>query len=590
MMRTFLKPLICAAAILAALGVARSQTSTSSPTSAPASRPTSTPTSGPVLKTASNDNFNRILIAQMNPLWTRGYNDFVEPKVEWKNVAAEIAKTNDPAERQRREQLVAFWRAVVKVHDVGMANERPAVFEAKMRAVLQGDKFPWMGASLNFDIVPYRQYLLDETLPDWAASLRYVAAGLAAGEGRKEGMDILADAAAVEFARKYEPRTLDEWAFYESQMGARTEKALPLWQELLVAKDRNLRYWATRNIAGISSPATIPLLLSVVDMPAPAVRAPIDYLISKKAALALMDRDEHRAAKTLLAVIDYEMAKGPRTTVDIANIFVKLDQWQEPNVPWNMLEYNINDRVRTNSQIYVPAIQLAGFCLQAGRTKVALPFLLNSIVTERGGNVGPDNKYAWMAANTLLSAGRPEPLPIVGRYFEAGGTEWHVTADALGALGDFLASGKATEKERQAVFYMAAKTFERRQKLLGDWCAQGFVALGNMGGVVRVQVKDGKLELYDVVPLSYTEKYGLNPMFIMDSVLKAKVNSLVASAKQDKITLPPGFVDQYKQSQLAILNRLAAGNGAAKPTDAEAEIQAMAREALLALEASDWND
>ena len=585
MMRYFLKPLICAAVLLAAVGVVQSQTATSSPTTAPnttATSPATAPTSRPVLKTASNDNFNRVLIAQMNPLWTRGYNDFVDPKVEWKNIMAEVAKASDPVERQRREQLVAFWRAAVKVHDVGMGSEIPAVFESKMRALLQGAKFPWMGASLNFDILPYRQYLLDETLPDWAGSLQYVAAGLAAGDGRREGMDILANAAAIEFARKYEPRTLDEWAFYEAQMGARTEKALPLWKELLTSKDKNLRFWATRNIAGITSPGTIPLLLSMLEDPV--------YIIRKKAALALMDRNVRQASKTLLQIIDKEMALGPRQTVDIADIFVKLNEWQTPNIPWELMEYNINERVRVNSQIYVPAIQLAGYCLQAGRTKVALPFLMNSLVTERGGNVGPDNKYAWMAANTLLSSGRSEPLSVVLRYFDAGSNEWRVTADALSAMGEFLASGKATENERAAVLHMAMKTFERRQKLLGDWCSQGFVALGSMGGVVRVQMKDGKPELYDVVPMSYTEKYGTNPILIMDAVLKAKVKSVAASAKQDKIALPPNFVEDYKQSQLAILARLAAGNGAAKPSDAEAEIQTMAKEALLALEAGNWSD
>jgi hypothetical protein len=348
-------------------------------------------------------------------------------------------------------------------------------------------------------------------------------------------------------------------------------------------KDDNLRLWATRNVAAIPSAQATQLLQDRLKDPT--------YAIRRAAAVALMEREVKDCTSVLMEVVLKEMSDTPRMAVTVAPLCIKLDQWKVPNIPWSKLEYHLNEKIRADNQSYSSAITLAGQCIQAGRTQLAVPFLVGSLKSSRGGDVGPDNKWAWQAANTLFRAGRNEALPLVAKYFDAGSGEWAVTAEALRSMGEYLRLGKATAEERQAILDMAVKTFTRRNKLLGDYCAQGFEAIGDMGGVVRVRMNDGRPEIYELIPLVYTEKYGINPLFAMDSILKAKMNSLVASAAQDNITLPPKFVAEYKETQFAMLRGLAAGPAASKPVnDAAAEIQVFAREALDALEASDWGN
>ncbi|HUU58892.1 MAG TPA: hypothetical protein VMZ50_05065 [Phycisphaerae bacterium] len=92
----------------------------------------------------------------------------------------------------------------------------------------------------------------------------------------------------------------------------------------------------------------------------------------------------------------------------------------------------------------------------------------------------------------------------------------------------------------------------------------GFEALGEMGALLRVRRKEGRIERHEPIALSYDTKYGSRSYYMMREIYSARLRSVTVSAKQEGIDLPPAWLAEFRKSEIAAIQ--AAGDSG--PEDA----------------------
>ena len=189
-----------------------------------------------------------------------------------------LARTRSPELRARHRKFVDLWKAVISMRAYGMVCSRPCVFEWSLRLLLETETHRRSARRLGMSISPqkfhqmawkssvwlyrsegreperpkldppaFRHYLMTVEPPKWCRSVRYVAAGVLAGEGDPAGMRVLLKGARLALGK---PRSKEwsAWELNEAVQGAWTEKALPLWRAALKDPDKKVRDWVTAQI------------------------------------------------------------------------------------------------------------------------------------------------------------------------------------------------------------------------------------------------------------------------------------------------------------------------------------------------------
>jgi hypothetical protein len=371
-------------------------------------------------------------------------------------------------------------------------------------------------------------------LPAWASSLACVAAGVLAGEGDREAMQVLVEA----FRSGGQAH-----GFAEAAAGAHTEPALPLWAEVLEDADEAVREWAAGNVAGVESPRAATLLVSCL--------ADASYRVRRRAALSLMARDRRESIPVLREVFERDFVGGVHSALRVAPICCKLQQWQVADVPWPRIESLLDERASRRG-IRWHAIQLAGDCLSAGREQVALPFLKAALKH-------PEEATALHAARTLLASGSSLGLDRIARHVAAVPEPWLAVWEDLSALAAFLARGAFSRQEWEAAVAIARSAFRRcRAQGRGD---QLLRPLGEMGALYGVQGVGDAVRIAEVVGFPYTLCGNGTSGRAMRAIFQAKVRSVVVSAQHQGIELPPGVLEEFKRSQVAAISTLARTGG-----------------------------
>ncbi len=481
----------------------------------------------------------------------------VYKKIDWAALAREVAKAPDAEQRARREQLVALWQALARLHDFGQMCAAPNVFESNVLLLLKGDEaslrrvrktLKRSGDPLGqgFDPVPFRRYLATEPLPPWAVSLRIVAAAVLAGEGDREGMRRLVETFRACLPREAGGRGLQARGLWMAVVGAHTEAALPLWAEVLRDEQEAVRTWAVQNVARVQSGRAEALLIERLGDRAYAVR--------REAALKLMARGRRESIPVLQEILQRELKADLRVALEMAPICCALERWGVGDVPWPELEGLLSDRARRGDGTHWKAITLAGHCLSAGRTDVAVPFLKQSLAASH-------QQVALRAAHTLLSHGSRLGIGRVAQHIATAIKQWDEAYNDLVALAAFLAHGRATAEDRAAVLAVARQAWARREELFGAYAYRAVEALGQMGMLLRVAEGEDGLKLSTVIDIPH-EAAGHRKRIPLVTLVKARLASVTASAKQQGLALPPEFLARCRQTELAALEALTQSDNA----------------------------
>jgi len=509
---------------------------------------------GAEVPTSRTDPFLKVLRETLSPEVA----DFAEikGKIDWASLQKVVEKAADAGERRRRQEYVDLWKAVAELHDFGRMCERPYVFEDGVLYLLGGSGLvPQMAATfrkrvtpLPFDPASYRRYLMTEEMPRWAGSVRYVAAGLLAGEGDREGMEVLLVGTF---------RAGDSQRARAGAMGARTGKALPLWEPLLKHENPKVRQWAVTNVAAI--PGT-----NAEDMLAGSSLKDADYKIRKDAALGLMRRDRREAIPVLQEILKHELVPNSSSALELVPICCKLQEWNVPDLPWTTIEAQLRKIPGDDGHDYWRAIQLASWCVSAGREKLAMAFLKEAM----------DDPREWAslgAARLLLKNGKAVGIETVRRHISTAKGDGPEAYQSLCALGEFLSRGSFTVEEKAAVMEIARTADKRHTELFGNAYQVLVEGLGEMGALCRVTREKDALKLTSVVEIPYEGTEVADRWFGIVALYKARLRSLAASARQEKIELAAGFLEEFRKSEIEAITRLAhAGKSASAENAARA--------------------
>lgn len=531
----------------------------------------------PPVATSRTDPFLKLLRDGLDVKLAKHW-ESVSKAVDWDRLGQEAGKAADAMVREERLAYVELWKRLAAAHDYGLMCSRMYVFEWLACELLAGTHKPDKAlpyADLGLGKAKACEYLLAEDLPAWAASLRSCAAAVLAGAGERRGMDVLLEAvrATLKESPNFNP-------VHEAMRAAWTEEALPLWAEAARDPDPRIRLVVVQQVGAIRSGRAVPVLLAILKDEDRGVRT--------AAAMILMQRDVKADAKApvefalvLMEKVRRELDGKIPSAHENAPVCLKLQQWGIPNVPWEKIEAVLTDKVRANDRDYWNAVEIAGQCLAAGRETVSLPFL-TAAVSESTENLGVLVELGtamsaaklgipWHAATILVSNGRPEGLDLIRRYIEIGQKNWLPAYEGLKALAGFLNRDGVSEDNRRLAFTIAAKAVERRDALFQGYFPRGLEALGEMGALVRVENRDGRLAAVDAIPIPYDQKYGSlsntlsrkvsrppasNARYMITEIYRAKLRSVEVAARQDKIPLPPEWLAAYAKGQRAAISAL----------------------------------
>ena len=453
--------------------------------SPPATQGATQPASNQPVATSRTDGFLKLLRDRLDRKLAERF-AMVAGAIDWEELRREARKAPDPAARTERLAYVEFWKRLAEAHDFGMMCSRPNVFEWKACELLSGTHKPEKPLPYGDLGLPKGlacDYLLAEDLPAWAKSLRLCAAGALAGNGDRRGMDVLLGAMreAIRKPGGFHP-------IHEALRVTWTEEALPLWAEAARDADLRLRLMVVRNIEAIHADRATRVLLGMLKDE--------DREVRTAAATALMNRDVKDAAPVLLEKVCRELDGRIPSAHANAPICLKLQQWNVPGVPWEKVEAVLNDQVRTNVTDYWRAVDVAGWCLAAGREKVALPFLKSAMsvgvekldqLANLGTRPAQELTIAWHAAMILASNGRLEGIDLIRRYIDLGQGNWNHAYEGLMALAAFLNRPAVGPDDRKLAMAIAAKAVDRRDPLFKGYFWRALEALGEMGALVRVE-------------------------------------------------------------------------------------------------------
>lgn len=477
--------------------------------------------------------------------------EVLKGKINWALLEKELARVTDAEQQRRHRDCLELWQAIVDLRDFGMKCARPCVFEWKLRLLLKGDGE--LERSIRgfkkpaWDPKAFRRYLMATELPPWGHTIRYVAAGVLAGEGDEEAMDVLTawyrtrPGAYRARTDNYEPFQMAWGDLYEVFVGAHTEKALPLWEKLLKDEDEDLRRWAIENVHEVPSEKAIPLLVSGL--------RDTSYPVRRAAALRLMGRNGRDAAPVLREILQKELRDGLASALALAPICCKLEEWKVPDVPWTALEGHLNDKATKGDTIYCMTISLAGHCVSAGRNTVALPFLKRAMQ-------GKNESVALHAARTLLRSGSPAGIERLAQRMATLEGSWSDAYEDLQIVALFLSRGAPAAEERAAAMGIARTAYERRKAIFRASFFRLFEALGEMGALCRVGRKGEALVVAEAIEIPYASG-DITHWAEVVALHKARRRSIEVSARQEGITLPPGWLEKFEQAQLAALSELA---------------------------------
>jgi hypothetical protein len=515
----------------------------------PATTATTAPTTQPVA-TSRTDPFLKQLRTKLE-VKTKGRFEGINEIIPWDELHQEAQTAADPILVAERLAYVEFWQRLAKLHDYGMMCSRMNVFESDACELLAGTsrlKKPLNFADLGLPRTQACAYLINEDLPDWAKSLRLCAAAVLVGAGEAQGMAILKPELRAE---------RESFALHEVLYATRTPAALPLWVQEARTADPALRRIVVTQIAAIrSEPATTVLLDLLKDD---------DLAIRNTVAVALMHREQKAAAPVLLELVQQKLDGRLEPTLTFASVWVKLQQWNIPGVPWDKIEGVLNEAARTKPEDYRMAVIIAGHCLSVGREKVALPFLQTALHPIQE-NIASLNKLvsykvdaptiAWQAAKILASYGRPEGMELIHKYMLVGEKNWSMAYEGLLAVAAGSNRPTADAATRKLAQTIAVVAFERRDPLFSGYFGRLVEALGEMGALVRVEQHNGQITTIETLAVSYQQRYTPQKQYQILPIYRAKLRSVVISAQQAGITLTPAWLAEYEKQQRAILTNI----------------------------------
>jgi hypothetical protein len=514
--------------------------------------------------TSRTDGFHKLLRDRLDVKLTGPFAEVVK-MIDWEELEREAQKATELAVKTKRLAYVEFWKRLAKAHDFGNMCSRPNVFEWKACELLAGkhkadNRLPY--ADLGIPKDPACEYLLAEDLPAWAKSLRLCAAGVLTGDGNSRAMDVLLAALRAEIKKSsgFSP-------IHEALGATWTAEALPLWAKGARDTDSRLRLMVVRQIEQIRTDRATTVLLGMLKDDDRAVRF--------AAATALMNRDINAAAPVLLEKVNRELdGKIPSAHAN-APICLKLQQWDTPGVPWGKVEATLTDKVRANDAANWHAVEVAGCCLAAGREKVALPFLKSAM------GVGVEKQaIAWHATTILASNGRLEGVDAIRRYIEVGQKDWAMAHGGLMAVAAFVNRSGPGPNDRKLALAIAARAFERRDVLFQGYVWRELEALGEMGALVRVELRRGQPVAVNTLAVPYDQRYGPQPRYLVVEIYRAKLRSVAVAARQEGIPLPPGWLVEYEKAERAVIAGLARGPAEPNSPSAYADLQRAAGAAL----------
>jgi hypothetical protein len=125
------------------------------------------------------------------------------------------------------------------------------------------------------------------------------------------------------------------------------------------------------------------------------------------------------------------------------------------------------------------------------------------------------------------------------------------------ALAAFLNRPGLSRENRRLAMAIAAKAVERRNELFQGYFWRALEALAEMGALARVERDGERLHGKEAIMLPYDRRYGPSPQFMMAQICRAKLRSVVVSAGQEGITLPPEWLVEYRKEQYAAITVLA---------------------------------
>ena len=504
---------------------------------------------------------------------------WVRKVIDWDRLGREAQKASDRGVREERMKYVEFWKRLAEAHDFGMTCSRAKVFEWKACQLLAGAHKPGK-------VLPYSdlglpkdracEYLLGEDLPRWAESLRLCAAGVLAADGNPRGMQVLLEAvrAAIEAPGRFAP-------MHEALRFACTDKALPLWADAARDSDARLRLVVVRQVEAVRSGRAIPILLGLL--------SDVDREVRTAAAMALMRRDFQEAAPVLMAKVRYELDGRIPSAHENAPVCLKLQRWGVSGVPWAKIEAVLTDKVWGNATHYwrTLALEVAGYCLAAGREKVALAFLKSAVsagmkkidaLARLGSTHAPELTIAWHAAKILVSNGRAEGLDLIHKYIEVGQGNWGHAHGGLVALAAFLERPDVSQEHRRVAMAIAAKAAERRDELFQGYFNQALEVLGETGALVRVERHGKRLVAVEKIALPYRRRYCPPPVsrYMMAEIYRAKLRSLAVAARQEGIAVPPVWLAEYATRQRDAIGALTESANIALGHSARAALRGLA--------------
>lgn len=530
--------------------------------------------------TSRTDPFLR-LVLQAISVETSGRWDDME-RCDWERIEREAGKAAGEAERTKRREYVELWKAIAAVRDRAATRMRDSAGHgdafseealyflggwrvwgarisrdrilAKMhRSDVFGSDIADERIGLAFDPWPYLRYLLREDLPGWAAKVRFVAAGLLAGDGDREGMDVL-----VSRFRALNPEAKREpvrWSCNSADFAACTAKALPFWEPLLEDESPHVRRWAADCIETIPGDRARDVFLTW------CLRGE-DRLARQDAAMELLERGRRDAIPVLEEIVRSRMPHANfADKLGMVHVLCKLEEYKVPGLPWEDLEKDLDERalveqppagVNDGSQ----QVMLAGDCLSAGRDRVALPFLRKALDS-------PRTDLAFYAASTLVKSGN-----ILGLEWLVRHTPGVNHGECFTAVGEYLSRGTFTAEELSLACDLARKTYESRQRTWGEYASRLDDYLGAAGLLCRVKSDGGTLKVAAVVETRYEDAAWPRQMA---ALYRARVLSVEVSARQQKTVLPLGFARDFAKQEINTLSELArSGKGASADQAAEA--------------------